>query len=598
MKKPLFSLLAVVSLTSLLMAGCSGKKEEATSSPSASAAAPSASASSAAETQPASQASQPSGTVRFFINSGATWDPAAWDWGGHHDLIGIFEGLVHFSQGKIVPGVAESWKEDGATWTFNLRKDAKFSNGDPVDANTFVYSIRRAIDPKTLEGTGKVSSFLGDVSIKNVQDVQAGKKTPDQLGVKAVDDYTLQFELDEPDPLLLNKLAIGQWALPVDPKVVDGQPATIWQDASKIIGNGPYMIDTLNVKTGLTLKPNPNYYGKVSLASIQMTWSNSQTKQLLVYQNNEADMALLSAEDIPAVKNNPAQSKELNWFDTAITYAFQVRHSNNPALLDQRVRQAFEMAIDKQAIVDKVLQGGGVPSYDALITPWMADWIKTTGNPFDVAKAKQLLADAGYPGGKGFPPVVMLVPGADDKVAQAVQQMWQDNLGVQVKYDGEEWGTYITKFDQLSDEGTVSFAQNGTGAQLPDWTSTIKYSDITNNVLLKAALDGKTWQGYYAIQTDTKLDAGAKKAKQIDYLNQHGSKEILDAYNKGVDAFSKGDEAGMKNYVQYRQQSAWVIPVYQVRNAVLLKPNVKGYFPQRMWLSTPPDWLNDITVSK
>jgi oligopeptide transport system substrate-binding protein len=594
MKKQLFSVIAAASLTSALTAGCSNTKDTAQQPGNTQTTTIADTATKPKEATP----DKPTGTFRFFINSGAFWDPAVWDWGAHHDQIGIFEGLVHFSQGKVVPGMATSWKEDGTKWTFTLRNDAKFSNGDPVNADAFVFSIRRAVDPKTLEGTGKASSFFGDVQIKNWADVKAGKKKPEELGVKAIDPNTLEIELEAPDSLLLNKLALDPWQLPVDPKVVQGQPETIWQDGSKIVSNGPYMIDTLNLKTDVSLKPNPYYYGKVSLASVHMTWSNAQTKQLLAYQNNESDMALLAPEEIPAVNGNDALKKEMVWFDSAISYAFQVRHSTNPALQNEKVRQAFEMAIDKQAICDKLLQGSGVPSYDYNITPWMADWIKDTGIKYDPEKAKQLMKEAGYPDGKGFPTVVILVPGTEDKVAQAVLEMWQKNLGVTVKYDGEEYGTYVTKIDQLADEGTVSFAQNGVGPSLPDWKSTIKLDDPTRNDLLKISMDAKSWQGYYAIQTDTKINDGERKAKQIQYLNEHAVKEIADAYNKGVEAFQKGDEAGMKEYIKYRDQAAWVIPVYQVRNGVLLKPNVKGYFPMRMWLSTPPDWINDITVSQ
>jgi oligopeptide transport system substrate-binding protein len=591
-KKKLLSAVAIISLSSMLAVGCSGgggKTAVETTSP-----APVVSAS----TKPPEQApDKPTGEFRFFINGGAVWDPAIWDWGSHHDQIGIFEGLVHYSQGKVVPGVATDWKEEGNKWTFHLRKDSKFSNGDPVDANTFVYSIQRAVNPKTIEGTGKSSSFFGDAAIKNWLQVKSGAMKVEELGVKAIDPYTLEITLEAPDKALIDKLALDPWQLPVDQKVVDGQPMSIWQDGSKIVSNGPYMIDSLNVKTDMVLKPNPNYYGKVSLAKIHLTWGSAQIKQFLVYKNNEADMASLDSEDVPAVKGDTALSKELNWFETAISYTMQVRHSTNPALQDQRVRQAFAMAIDKQAIADKVLLGTGVPSYDPTITPWMADWIKGSGVQFDLAKAKDLMKQAGYPDGKGFPTVTILVPGTTDKVAQAIQQMWEQNLGVTVKYQGEEYGNYITKFDQLTDEGTVGFVQNGVGPTLPDWKENIVPQDETRNDWPKIAMDPKAWKTYYdTIKTDTKLDNATRTQKTIDFFKQNFPKDVMDQLNKGIDAYKKGDDAGMKDYIKWRDQSALMIPVYQVRNAIMLKPNVHGYFPLRMWLSTPPDWMNDITV--
>lgn len=596
-RKKVFSILAALSISASLLAACTGGG----GSPSPAGSDPGASSNSstpAASLKPAEPIrDKPQGTFSFFINPGATWDPAIWDWGGHHNKIGIFEGLVHFSQGKIVPGMATSWKEDGSKWTFNLRKDAKFSNGNPVTAEAFVLSMQRAVDPNTIKGTGKASSFFGDVKIKNWQDVKNGAKQVNELGVKAIDPYTLEIELEAPDKAMIDRLALAHWQVPVDPKVVSLGPTNeAWADASKIVSNGPYMMDQLNVKTDMTLKPNPHYYGKVSLEKIKMIFSNAQIKQLLVYKNNESDMATLAPEDVPAVKADPALSKELNWFDTAVSYTFQVRHSENPALQNEKVRQALAMAIDKQAITEKVLGGTGTPAYDGSITPWMAEWIKDIGLKFDPAQAKELMKEAGYPDGKGFPTMVLLVPGTDDKVAQAVQQMWQQNLGITVKYQGEEWGTYVTKFDELSEPGTVSVVQNGVAPTLAQWQETIVPTDPTRNEFAKIALDGPAWKGYLDIKNDSKLEAGVKNQKIVDYFNANFPKDVMEQYKKGAEAYRNNDEAGMKEFVKWRVQSSWTFPMHQVRNGILLKPNVKGYFPMRMWLSTPPDWLNDITV--
>lgn len=600
-KKKVWSILSVVSLSAALLAGCSGNGNTGGGNASGNAgnAGDNAGSTPKAESSAQKLPDKPAGTFSFFINAGATWDPAIWDWGGHHNKIGIFEGLVHYSQGKVVPGVATSWKEDGAKWTFNLRKDAKFSNGNPVTAEAFVLSIQRAVDPNTTKGTGKSSSFMGDVKIKNWQEVKNGTKPVEELGVKAIDPYTLEMTLEAPDKALIDKLALAHWQVPVDPSVVKlGPTDNTWTEASKIVSNGPYMVDQLNVKTDMWLKPNPHYYGKVSLEKVHMIWSNSNTKQLLVYKNNESDMALLAPEDVPAVKGDPQLSKELNWFDTAISYTFQVRHSENPALQNEKVRQALAMAIDKQGIADKVLGGTGTPSYDGSITPWMAEWIKDYGLKYDPAKAKELMKEAGYPDGKGFPTLIMLVPGTEDKVAQAVQQMWQQNLGITVKYQGEEWGTYVTKFDELSEPGTVSVVQNGVGPSLPDWKETIVPSDLTRNEYAKIAMDGASWKKYLDIKNDSKIEPTAKNQKYIELFQQTFPKDIVDRYAKAAEAYAKNDEAGMKELVKWRVQSSWTFPIYQVRNGILLKPHVKGYYPQRMWLSTPPDWINDITVSK
>ncbi len=541
-----------------------------------------------------------SGVFTFYtIDDGAGFDPALFTWDARQSQIGIFEGLVHFGPNfSIAQGIATSWKANGTTWTFYLRHNARFSNGDPVTAQDFVYSIRRAVNPQTAAMAHKASSFQGDVPIKNAQKIIEGAAPVSSLGVKAIGNYTLQFTLDRPDPTLLSQLATDMWQLPVDPRVVQGKPESIWTNPQTIVSDGPYMVSSYVQGTQEILKPNPYYYAKVPLQEIKILPFSANANEYLTYQNHQSDTAILTPQDVPAVKNNPTLSKQLHWVQTAVSYTLQVSPSMNPAFSKLAVRQAFAEAVNKQVIANNVLLGTGVPAYDGKVTSWMAPWIAKGALQYNPTQAQHLLAAAGYPGGKGFPTVRILTGSNPDPIAEAVAQMWQQTLGVNVQVDSENWGTYLADMTKVLPSNEVGFTQFGQSAAFPDWKTTMPLNISgwqRTNVPIWSMSGGYQAQ-YEKLQSYT-MAPGQKNLESRMLIAKHESPQVRAVMALGVKAQATNNAALMQKYVIAKNHLAYVIPIYTVNNAVLINPQVHGYYPMRMWLVTPPVWLGYITMN-
>ncbi|MHB1628881.1 MAG: peptide ABC transporter substrate-binding protein [Bacilli bacterium] len=538
------------------------------------------------------------GTFTYYtIDYGDSFDPALFTWDGRQDQTGIFEGLVHFGKNfSIARGIATHWTSNGDVWTFYLRHNARFSNGDPVTAQDFVYSIRRAVSPAIAVAAKHPSSWFGDVPIKNANKVLAGAPSS-ILGVTALNTYTLRFTLDKPDPNLLTQLCTAIWQLPVDPRVVQGQPATIWSNPKTIVSDGPYMLKSYKTGTDEVLVPNPYYYKKVPLKEIHViNIPASGVEQLLPFVNHETDMALLNPQDVPAVMKNPALKSQLRSVATAITYTLQVTPSMNPALQSEKVRQAFSMAIDRTAISKSVLLGTGVPAYDGRITTWMAPWISKVGFHYNPTEAQKLMAEAGYPGGKGFPTVEILTA-SPDKVAEAIQQMWEQTLGVKVQLNEVAYGTYIEDLTNVLPANEVGFTQFGQEPQYPTWQSTLPlnvngYMSTSVPIWSMPAADQVTYEN---LQKQTS-NASQKIVESAAIIAAHESEQVRRIMDLGVRARETGNTALAKSYVTEKNHLAYVIPVYTVNNFLLVRSDVHGYYPMRMWLATPPIWLGYITA--
>jgi len=540
----------------------------------------------------------PGKTFTFYtIDDGAGFDPALFSWDARQDEIGIFEGLVHFGKDfSIQPGIATSWTNKGNVWTFNLRHNARFSNGDPVTAQDFVYSMRRAINPQTAAAAHHASSYLGDVPILNAQRIQSGYPAS-TLGVKAIGDYTFQMTLAKPDPILLTQLATDMWQLPVDPKVVQGQPESIWSNPATVVSDGPYMLSQYTSGTDEILVPNPYYYQKVPLSEVHVLVQHAGVTQLLPFENNQTDEAVLQPTDIPAVNSNPSLKAQVHQVQTAITYTLQVSPSMNEALQNLKVRQAFAMAIDKNVISNNVLLGTGVPAYDGKVTTWMAPWIAKSALQYNPAEAQKLMAEAGYPGGKGFP-TVRILTSSPDPVAEAIQQMWQTTLGVTVNLDEVEYGTYISDLKQVLPADEVGFTQYGQGPNFPNWETVMPTdtSGVNATNVPWWSMSGANQQKYANLQAFT-MSAAQKNLESQIMREKDESPAVRAVMELGVKGLATNNVAMMKQYIIDKNHLAYVLPIYTVNNHILIRSDVHGYYPMRMWLATPPVWLGYITIS-
>lgn len=346
----------------------------------------------------------------------------------------VFAGLVRLDSNlKIQPDGAASWdeKDGGKTFVFHIRPDLKFANGDPVTAEDFAYSLNRAFGKEFANGNAGyyLSNIVGST------DVTEGKAQTIS-GVKVLDPQTLEIDLQTPATYFLYQLTFPA-SFVVSKKAVEASPQN-WTDTA--FGTGPFMVKEWKHNESITLVPNPNYWlGKPKLDQIVMPFYQDAETALKVYQTGDLD--IMGTFDFPSaqissVKNNP-DFNEVNQFFVAYIGFNNAR----PPFDKVPVKQAFAQAVDKKTLVDKVLEGTRVEA-DTIIPPGMPGFNPNAKvQKFDPTNAQKLLADAGYPGGKGFPKIKFSINNENPsyaKIAAALQQMWKQNLGVDVEINTEE----------------------------------------------------------------------------------------------------------------------------------------------------------------
>jgi oligopeptide transport system substrate-binding protein len=310
-------------------------------------------------------------------------------------LNNVMEGLYRLGKdNKPVPGVAESYEvsEDGKTYTFKLRKDAKWSNGDPVTAHDFVFAWRKVLDPKT---ASEYAYIMYD--IKNAEEVNQGKLPVDQLGVKAVDDYTLQVELKNPIPYFISLTVFGSF-MPQNEKFVKEQGDKYGLEANTTLYNGPFVLSEWKHEQGWTYKKNPNYWDKdnVKLETINVKIVKDTATAVNLYETKKADRVILTAEFVDKYKNDKNFHTELE------PSIFWLRmNTKNELLKNVNARKAIAMAIDKQALVDTLLNNGTVAANyivpkDFVEGPNGKDFRDENGDlvKYDVEEAKKLWEQA------------------------------------------------------------------------------------------------------------------------------------------------------------------------------------------------------------
>lgn len=271
----------------------------------------------------------------------------------------VFEGLYTLDKDdKAIPGVASGNPKKtngGKTWTIKLRKNAKWSNGDPVTANDFVYAWRKAVDPKT---ASEYAYIMYD--IKNAEDINLNKnnKKPKDLGVKALDDYTLQIELNKPIPYFQEMLAFGTF-MPQNPKVVKKYKDLYGTSGDKVVYNGPFKIDDWKVEDKIKLSKNENYWDKdkVKLDRVNYKVLKDQQAGASLYETGSVDMAGISSEQVDKYKGSPAIFKRL----LAATFFLKMNEKQQPEFKNKDMRLAIAKSINKRDYVDKVLNNGAQP---------------------------------------------------------------------------------------------------------------------------------------------------------------------------------------------------------------------------------------------
>ncbi len=360
----------------------------------------------------------------------------------------LFEGLTSFDAAATArPGVAQSWEisEDGRTYTFHLRGNAAWSDGTPVTAGDFVSSWRRTLAPETASEYAYQLHYL-----KNGRLFNEGKlKDFSQVGVDAPDAHTLRVVLENPTPFFLDLCAFPT-LLPV-PVASIQKFGDAWTKPGKLIGNGPYMLQQWRINDHIRLVKNPHYWNRdrVAMGSIDVLPMSKANTALNFYLSGLADLMMDKGLVPPALLNDLRKRPDFHSSPFLGTYFLRFNATRKP-FNDPRVRQAFSMVIDKKSLVEKITRAGEVPAF-SLVPPGTAGYQPPEGINLDIARARQLMAEAGYPEGKGFPFVGYLYSEGElnEAIAVELQGMFRSALGVGINLQRQEWKVYLRSMSSL-----------------------------------------------------------------------------------------------------------------------------------------------------
>ena len=369
----------------------------------------------------------------------------------------MFEGLTSLDKdGQPVPAAAEKWdvSEDGLTYTFHLR-DNKWSNGDPVTAQDFEYAWKRTLS-QDLASEYAYMLF----PIQGAEDYNKNGGSADKVGVKAVDDKTLEVHLARPTAYFLELLA-HQSYYPVNKNVVDKDKE--WATKSdEIVGNGAFKMESWEHNSKITVEKRDDYWDhdKVKAKKIEMPLIDNMSTAVSMFDNGDVDLVL----DPPAADAERLKGEGKLQLDKNIgTFFFDTNNKLAP-FDNPKVRKAFSLALDRQTLVDQVLHGLASPATGWIPTGFTnpatkKDFAEESGKLVNenVEEAKKLLAEAGYPDGKGMPPITLLYNTNENNkaICEAAQEMWKKNLGVDVELTNQEWKVYL----QSRKSGTVQIAR-------------------------------------------------------------------------------------------------------------------------------------------
>jgi oligopeptide transport system substrate-binding protein len=442
----------------------------------------------------------------------------------HRIIEALFEGLTRLDPKTLepLPGVAESWdiSPDKRTYTFHLRSDAKWSNGEPVTASNFVYSLRRFLDPQTaaeyayqawyIKNARRYSSGAAGISPGDPVEVELAERPPGALphargqvlrgrllgvvgegqgrvfsveidgqpqrfcigeeasaavrpckqvlldfrevGIRAIDDHTLQTVLENPTPFWLSLTAY--YALyAVNRTCVETYGSPSWTYPENIVTNGPYRLEIRRIRDRIRLVKSDTYWDRqhVRLGVIDALAITSQVTMFNLYETGNVDWIT----DPPAIVlrellHAKPPRNDLNPKPFLSTYYYMLNTRRKP-LDDVRVRQALALALDREEITRAATAAGEVPAY-SLVPPGMPHYKAPTLGAENVAEARRLLAEAGYPDGRGFPKLEILynTHEAHQTIAELVRKQWQRNLGINVETRNEEWASYQSSIRQMN----------------------------------------------------------------------------------------------------------------------------------------------------
>lgn len=519
-------------------------------------------------------------------------------------LRGISEGLVvqNETSDDVLPGMAEEWtiSDDQLTYTFKIRDDAKWSDDSPLTAEDFERSYKRLFTPAGTSAGGTTlgaNSYQVSTGIKGAPEFLAGAlKDWAEVGVKATGERELTLTLAIPNPDFLLSLTHPAM-LPIPMDLVENKPDD-WQKAGTFISNGPFAVTAWKQNSSITLVRNEHYWDadnvsleKVTVRLIEPTTAATGT---VGYENNETDiMGIAEPSDILRFQEDPEHSDELVETETySILYLGKMR-GQNPALEDVRVRKALSLALGREQLAG--VQPGARPGV-SLVTDRVEGWDDSIAIQENLDEAKQLLADAGYPDGKGLPPVRILIGTPTTTLADAIVDIWQKNLGIKAQLDHVEAGVYTERRWAVQKGDYIGFYY-GTFAGLPTWATMVGTLWSPTDIQ-KFSLPAAKWDEYQKIELDEKMDAATKTSKLQAIIASDasdGSKQMGDIVGQAQAEVDEGKQTDLyKQAAKLREDEFLFLPVLWLSNFHLVKPKV-----QNVQMRAYPDfyYLKPISIS-
>jgi oligopeptide transport system substrate-binding protein len=464
------------------------------------------------------------------------------------DLVSaLFEGLVVEDPVDLhpVPGVAARWdiSPDQLTYTFHLRPDAKWSDGKPVTAQDFVESWRRVLTPSLgAENAGLLYVLQGAEAFH-----KGATKDFTSVGVKATDAQTLRVSLEHPTVYFLALITHAAW-LPVPlPAVMAHGDAyargVAWTRAGRLVGNGAFQLKSWTPNREIVVEKSPTYWdaAHVRLNRIHFYPIENLDAEERAFRSGQLHVTYtLPYGKVDAYRKNSPQFLRTDPYLTTYFFRLNVRQ---PPLNNERVRRALALSIDRTAIVEKILRGGQKPA-TAVTPPGLAGYTPPPGTPSDLAAARALLAEAGFPDGKGFPPLEMLYNTSTNHrlIAEAIQEMWRRNLGIEIRLINQEFKVV------LSERRAGRFQ-----ILLSDWVG--DYLDPTTFLDLWRSDNGNNHTGWTSREYDALLFSAARTVDPVTRAEQLQRAEAL------------------------MLAAAPVIPLYYHTHVFLVQPSVKGWNP-------------------
>ncbi|MCI0475117.1 MAG: ABC transporter substrate-binding protein [Anaerolineales bacterium] len=388
----------------------------------------------------------------------------------------LHAGLVRYNEKmELSPFIAREWSvsTDGLTYTFKLRDDVKFHNGRKVVADDFVYTFTRILNPKVKAAAGPSNL----AKVKGAKDFIDGKATAVE-GLQAPDPATFKIVLAQPDPALLLRLGTNFMAVVPKEAVIDGEAK--WKD--KPVGAGAFKYVDWQQNVKVVLEANPDFFlGKPKIDRIEYLTVPDAATALAQYQKGEIDILGVTGAQLAQIGKDATLTKELNtWRRGQLTY-FVLNEKRVPAFKDKNVRQAFNYALDRKTLIEKVMLGDRnvATGYVPLGIPEAIPDEK--GYAYDPAKAKELMAKAGFADGKGFPKIEFVTTADEQTLAEAITAQFKANLGIDVAVRIGESGDVLAGLWAKDKWDIVSWGWSADRPAAEVWLYELLYSKVESN---------------------------------------------------------------------------------------------------------------------